>query len=241
VPYPDELPIPPRKLRIGWTTNASDPNVVTHTECVTAVKNAATLLESLGHDVVESRPSAWDDPEFNAQFSEHFVVAYGVWTAADIDRMTRWVGRPVTEDDVEPGTWAVASAGWSATGLQYLAAIEFLHSAARRLATWWADDGFDVLLTPTLTEPPPRLGEFPSTTDDPFTGLFHAAQLVPFCMPFNTTGQPAISVPLHWTADDLPVGVQLVGAFGEESLLLRLATQLEEAAPWAGRRPPTHA
>ena len=97
------------------------------------------------------------------------------------------------------------------------------------------------MLTPTLAEPPPRLGEFDATEDNPLNGMFRAANLVPFVVPFNITGQPAISLPLHETETGLPVGVQLVAATGREDLLIRVAAQLEAAAPWADRVPPVHA
>ena len=108
------------------------------------------------------------------------------------------------------------------------------------MAGWWTE-GHDLLLTPTIAEPPPPLGTFDSPPDNPLHGLFRAAELVPFTPPFNVTGQPAISLPLHWNDDGLPIGVQLVAPFGREDLLLRVAAQLEAAQPWADRRPPVHA
>ena len=108
------------------------------------------------------------------------------------------------------------------------------------MAAWWAG-GFDLLLTPTLPEPPPPLGTFTPTREDPVTTGIRASQFACFTSPFNMTGQPAISLPLHSTADGLPVGVQLVGAYGREDVLLRVAAQLEVAAPWAERRPAIHA
>src|SRR5512139_1536124 len=108
------------------------------------------------------------------------------------------------------------------------------------MASFWAT-GHDLLLTPTLPEPPLLLGQFAPTDDNPLAGLFRSAAVVPFVAPFNTTGQPAVSVPLHWTADGLPIGVQLVAAYGREDVLLRVASQLEAAAPWADRTPRVHA
>ena len=102
----------------------------------------------------------------------------------------------------------------------------------------WYEGGFDLLLTPTIAEPPPLLGEFDSPPDNPLHGLFRAAEVVPFTPAFNVTGQPAISLPLHWNAQGLPIGVQLVARYGREDVLLRVAAQLEEAVPWAARRPP---
>jgi amidase len=111
-----------------------------------------------------------------------------------------------------------------------------LHGATRKVAEWFTD--FDLLLTPTLAEPPPLLGEFDSPPDNPLHGLFRAAALVPFTPPFNVTGQPAISLPLHWNDAGLPIGVQLVAPYGREDVLIRVAAQLEQAQPWADRRPP---
>jgi amidase len=101
--------------------------------------------------------------------------------------------------------------------------------------------GFDLLLTPTIAEPPPTLGQFDSPADNPLAGLFRAAGLVPFTPPFNVTGQPGISLPLHWNSDGLPIGVQLVAPYGREDMLIQAAGQLEQAQPWADRRPPVSA
>jgi len=109
------------------------------------------------------------------------------------------------------------------------------------MAAWWAGDGFDLLLTPTLIELPPLLGSFDATPGDPIHGFSRGASFVAFTLPFNVTGQPAISLPLHWSASGLPVGVQLVAAYGREDVLVRIAAQLEDARPWRDRRPPIHA
>ena len=102
-------------------------------------------------------------------------------------------------------------------------------------------EGIDVLLTPTLGQTPAPLGTFDSPPEEPLTGLFRAADYVPFTPPFNVTGQPGISLPLHWNDAGLPIGSQFVGRFGDEETLLSLAGQLEAAAPWADRRPPVSA
>ena len=101
---------------------------------------------------------------------------------------------------------------------------------------WWAD-GWDLLLTPTLAEPPPLLSEFEPVAGDPSAPMRRAGRFVPFTPPFNMSGQPAISLPLHWNADGLPIGVQLVAAYGREDVLIRVAAQLEAAHPWADRHP----
>ncbi len=144
-------------------------------------------------------------------------------------------------EDVEPLTWALADVARAATAGDFLAARHGLQASARAVAQWYDDAGIDLLLTPTLAEPPPPLGSFDSPPDNPLHGLFRAAALVPFTPPFNVTGQPAISLPLYWNDDGLPIGVQLVARFGREDLLLRVAAQLEQLSPWAQRRPPVSA
>ena len=109
--------------------------------------------------------------------------------------------------------------------------LEALHRYARRLCTWWAD-GNDLLVTPTMAEPAPRIGELKGADVE------RIVRLVPYTAPFNVSGQPAIALPLHQTADGLPMGIQLVAAYGREDLLLRVAAQIEVNAPWVGRRPP---
>ncbi len=237
-PYVDELGTDPGRLRIGTTTVAS--GVDTAPECVAAVEATAALLESLGHEVEASAPKALAEDT-----TAPFITCFGVWTAADLAHLGDLVGEPVTADGVEPGTWAVAEMGRTVSGADYVRALEALHAIGRRFATWWADadeggDGFDLLLTPTIPELPPVLGQFGATADNPLQGLFRSAAIVPFTAPFNITGQPAISLPLH-TAEGLPVGVQLVAATGREDQLIAVASQLEAARPWAERRPPVHA
>ena len=231
-PYPDELLNTGRRLRIGFTTVAGDPACVTAPECVQAVQRTARHLESLGHQVKEARPAAWQSPESFEATLAHFMVAYGVWTAAELDRVAAMIGRPVTESDVEPGTWIIAEPGRSATGLAYLAAIESFHNVSRETAKFWSEEGFDLLLTPTVPEPPPLLGQF-HDDNNPLAGLMRSSQIIPFVAPFNITGQPAISLPLHMSEMGLPIGVQFVAASYREDLLLRLAAELETTMPWS--------
>jgi amidase len=137
--------------------------------------------------------------------------------------------------------WALAEQGRAHTGGALLAAHEEAQAGSRRIASWWADEGFDLLLTPTCAEPPPRLGEHHAPPDNPLMPIARATPFAIFTAGFNTTGQPAISLPLHQTPDGLPVDVQLVAAYGREDVLLRVGAQIEAAAPWADRTPPVHA
>jgi amidase len=236
-PYVEEVGADAGHLKVGLMTTPPGGQFETHPECVAAVRNAATALEELGHHIEESHPAEMDVPELVA----NFIVR---WTAAQDYNLKYWgsvIGRELGPDDVEPCTWALAEQGRSQTGGDFLLAIEEAQRSTRRLAAWWAEDGFDLLLTPTCAEPPPRLGEFEAPPDNPLAPLLRAIPFGTFTAGFNTTGQPAISLPLHMTRDGLPVGVQLVAAYGREDVLLRVAAQLEQARPWADRLPPVHA
>jgi amidase len=175
---------------------------------------------------------ALDDPEFLGEF----ITNWASGAAWNLDYWGRRTGKTIGPDDVETLTWALAEMGRSYSGAQYLSSREWLHTWARTAAEWW-QQGFDLLLTPTIAEPPPPLGSFDSPPDNPLQGLFRAASLVTFTPQFNVTGQPAISLPLHTNDDGLPIGVQLVAAYAREDLLIRVAGQCEAAQPWAQRRP----
>jgi amidase len=147
----------------------------------------------------------------------------------------------VLPEDVEPYLWTLACLESPVvTAEDYLEAAEWRQGWATRVAAWWRD-GFDLLLTPTVCEPPAPLAELTPDPARPWDLLERLAPHMAFTEPFNVTGQPAISLPLHSTPEGLPVGVQLVAELGREDLLLRVASQLEQAAPWSGRRPAHHA
>ncbi|MGO9559176.1 MAG: amidase [Acidimicrobiales bacterium] len=233
-PYAEEVGADPGHLRIGLMTTATTGEV--HPDCIAAATGTARLLESLGHTVEQSHPAALDDSDFTG----NFITLWSVGNAWNVDYWDRKYHREITEPEVEPLTWALVSMGRSFTGPQYLSAVEWLQSFSRSVQQWWAD-GYDLLLTPTIAEPPPTLGQFDSPADNPLAGLFRAGALVPFTPQFNVTGQPAISLPLSWNSEGLPIGSQLVGHFGGEDLLIRVAAQIEQAHPWADRRPQVHA
>lgn len=167
-------------------------------------------------------------------------MAWFAGAAAGLDAFGAAIGRSITADDVEPLTWAMAEAGRAVTAEQYLAAVASMERFGRDVAAWW-DGGFDLLLTPTLAEPPVPLGTFASPPDEPLAGFLRAGAFTPFTPPFNATGQPAVSLPWRENADGLPIGVHLVAAYGREDVLVRVASQVEAAHPWASRRPPVHA
>jgi amidase len=220
-------------LRIALTVTAPNGAEV-HADCVAAARAAAELCSSLGHEVVE------DSPEVDADtVTGHFI---NVWAAGNAWTMGDWeerLGRAGTADDVEPLTWALVEMGRSIAAGQYLKSVQELQKVTRVIGRFQED--YDLILTPTLGEPPVPLGTFDSPPDQPLLGLLRAAAFVPFTPIGNITGQPAISLPLHLNGDGLPIGVQFAARLGDEETLLSLAGQLEQAAPWADRTPAVHA
>ncbi len=235
-PFLEEVQSDPPPLRIGVRTNAGA-MAATDAECVAAAEDAARLLESLGHTVEEASPAALEEDVMSI-----FMTIFSTNVVADLDEIARRAGREVTQVDVEPITWMYRDLGAATTGAQYAAAINAMHAWTRRMAVWWTDDGFDLLLTPTLAEPPPELGDLVvRDADDLFRAAARAVPFAAYTAPFNVTGQPAMSVPLYFSTSNLPIGVQLVADANREDLLLRVAGQLERARPWADRRPVVHA
>jgi amidase len=224
---------PLQGLRVAVMTTSPTGSPV-DADCVAAVQATAALCESLGHRVEESA-LAVDGDAFTAHFVNQWACA-NAWAIADWEGR---LGRSVAEEDLEPLSWALIALGRAIDGGTYLRSVQELQRISRQIADYF--EGIDVLLTPTLAEPPAPLGTFDSPPGEPLTGLFRAAAYVPFTPPFNVTGQPGISLPLHWNEAGLPIGVQFVGRFGDEETLLSLSGQLEEAAPWSGRRPPVAA
>jgi len=233
--YRTEVGADPGKLRIGMLTRASFGEI--HPECVSATEGAAKLLESLGHEVEESYPEALFDPELRAR---RLPLGRSLF-AGTIRGLSEILGRPATRDDVEPYTWSATELLPSATVDQYTAAMQWVMGLWRRRVLQWWSAGFDLLLTPTVWEPPATLESMIPVEGKPLELMTRIDRQVSFTSPFNMTGQPAISLPLHWTPAGLPVGIQLVGAIGREDLLIRVASQLEQARPWIHRRPPVHA
>jgi amidase len=204
--------------------------------CLAAVERSARVVADLGHVVEESHPDALDDHDSVLQYVT--VVSSNV--ARALDAWSARIGTPIGSGDVETLTWILAERGRSTSAADLLATLEWVHAYGRRLAAWW-QRGFDVLLTPSTAAPAPKIGYLTSTPEEPLRAFMRAAPYGAFTFPFNMSGQPAISLPTHWTTDDVPVGTQLVAAYGREDLLLRLAAQIEGAAPWNGRRPRVHA
>lgn len=229
-----QLDAAPERLRIAcwsqpWSGHAADPEVAAATEAT------ARILADLGHEVV------WDRPAFDFEpFLDAMTDIWSTTNAHTIDAMAARLGREVDESTVELPTLESVHYGRSMGSQRLLSALEHVNALARIVGDFFAR--YDVLLTPTLAALPARLGEYDAAASTPPRELFASwAYLESFLPVFNATGQPAISLPLHQGAGGLPIGMQLVGRFGAEGLLLRLSSALAEALPWHGRVPPIHA
>ena len=237
-PYVDEVGADPGRLRIGLMTDSpGGSRSPVHPDCVAAAEAAGPAARVARPRRRGVAPQGAGRPRLHRPLHHHLGGRRGVEPRL-LEPAHRRRRSPPTTSSRSPGRsprWAGRAA--RPTGSS---AREWLQVNAREVAGWWTE-GHDLLLTPTIAEPPPPLGTFDSPPDNPLHGLFRAAEVVPFTPPFNVTGQPAISLPLHWNDDGLPIGVQLVAPFGREDLLLRVAAQLEAAQPWADRRPPVHA
>lgn len=223
-PWAREVGAPPGSLRIGFQTKS--PVGPVDAECAAAVTGAARRLETLGHAVEEVQVSALDDMSLMGGFGIVMMSA----VARDVERWSERLGRALGPDDLEPLNWMLAERGRELSATGFVAAVEAIQAYARKLCGWW-EDGFDVLVTPTVPEVTPALGWL--APDVPVDTLMQRmASFTAFCAPFNASGQPAMSLPLHRTAEGVPVGVQLVAAYGCEDVLVRLGSQLESADPW---------
>lgn len=220
---------PPRSLSIGLVEAMPEGSPV-HADCLTALHEAGRLCAELGHEV---EPARYPDVDYEALFQAHcLVIAAG--SAATIDAETARRGRPLGEGEVESSTYDAAEFARQRSAVDYGKAVAAFHAIGRRMAVLL--QRFDVLLTPTLAEPPAELGRF--STSLPFMELRRKVSAYAGFLPTaNYTGQPAMTLPLHWNGDGLPIGIHVLGPFGGERLLFALAGQLEMARPWIHRRP----
>ncbi|HSR86976.1 MAG TPA: amidase family protein [Streptosporangiaceae bacterium] len=232
-PLAGEVRADPGRLRIGLLDRPGGEGFLDHPECRAAVAGGGRLLESVGHHVDGSAPPAMFDPDF----IHHFTLIIAADTETSMREFEAALGRPIEDDEIEPRNAVYRAIGRTLEVVTYLQSRAWLGTWARKMADWW--NQYDLLVTPTVGAPPPELGWFTAAGEE--TEGARVVSFIPYTAQFNMTGQPAISLPLHWTPDGLPVGVQLVAAFGREDLLIRVASQLEHAAPWADQRPPVHA
>jgi amidase len=231
--YASEVGADPGRLRIGlWNRLPATLDGVLHPECQRAVEETGKLLESLGHDVELAHPAVLDDPKTSTIFNRIWPVRL----LAALQYFERKLEKKAGPDNLDPDTlyWLDRAHGVSAT--EYVLALEDMDAFTRAFAGWW-HAGYDVLLTPTTGTLTPKLGALGMDA----ARLKTSALWWPFTPFFNMAGQPAISLPLHWTAEGLPVGVQLGAAYAREDVLIQLAAQLEQARPWSARIPSVHA
>ena len=249
-PFLDEVSTPPQRLRIAFTTRPMLGGAV-HPDCVSAVARTVELLRSLGHVVEEAAPG------FDGRaFARNFMLMVAGECRGDIDEAARLSGRTPTAAGFEPTTWALGLLGRSISASDFVTATRALQMDARRIGRFFTE--WEVLLTPTVSSPPPLVGSLqPSARDRTVLSLLgrmnagrlldmmgmldeaaaNAFEFTPWTPVFNVTGQPAMSVPLEWNRQGLPVGLHFVGRFGEENTLFQLAGQLEQAQPWSDRTP----
>ncbi len=236
-PYGEEVGADPGKLRIGlWTEPMVDGPVDLDPQVTAAVRDTATLLEGLGHEVSEPDLSALRGFDLLSPF----LVRWAAGQAAIAEQLEMATGAKIGPDDVEPLTWALIEKGRGYTAGQYLLAVG-QHQMASRLIAGVFDGGYDLLLSPTMGEQPPPLGSFDDSGPEPMAAFGRGFVDGCFTAIWNATGQPAISLPLHWSEEGLPMGSQLIAPYGREDLLLRVAAQLEAEHPWADRVPPVFA
>ncbi len=232
-PFAQEVSADPGHLRIAFATQTLT-GVPLHPDCVAAVRDAAALCTDLGHELAEAAPAI--DGE---RLTQAFDTVWAAGCARTLDGLSRLHDRELTPALFEPLTWALYDRGRRVSASDYLLAVADLQQASRDVARFLLD--YDLWLTPTLGEPPLPLGALAPAPDDPLAGYFRAFAFVPFTPLANASGQPAMSVPLYWNSEGLPVGVHFLAPFGDEATLFRLAAQLEAARPWANRRPPLSA
>jgi amidase len=217
------------RLRVGMFVG--NPETPGAPEARDAVEGCARLLTDLGHDVHDGYPSVLDSNELASLLG----VSVAVSVARELAVIEERTGSPVGPDGVEPATWMFAERGRATSAVDYVANIDAMHRYSRTLCSWWDVDGNDLLITPTMAEAAPPIGELKGASVE------RIVRLVPYTSPYNVSGQPGIALPLHWTRDDMPVGIQLIAPIGREDMLIRVAAQLEAAQPWQDRVPPIHA
>jgi amidase len=225
-----EIGADPGRLRIAVATRPWSGHPVDR-ECLDAVAQAAKLCADFGHHLEEASPVI--DEELHSQARRIIRAAN---TRATLEARGKRLGREVRPEDVETITWLTAEIARNLTAADYAWAIRAAHQIGRVVGRFFTQ--YDVLLTPTMCHPPPKLGLLGMSGSDPDVYWKAHPRAVAFTALFNTAGNPAMSVPLYWSADGLPIGVQFAAGFGEEATLIRLAAQLESARPWAERRPP---
>ncbi|MEJ2727241.1 MAG: amidase [Deltaproteobacteria bacterium] len=253
-PYMQEIETHPGQLKIAFNIQSPIDTDV-HPECIRAVEKTVSLLEELGHRVEDARP------KINGQaLAEGFLILYSAEVATIFDALVPLLGRKVRASDVETVTWTLGLMGRIYSADQIVKAKHEWELAGRIMGRF--HETYDLYLTPTVAYPPVKIGELAlKPIERVLLKVINSLRLgrlliasgvtdkleienlskTPFTELANFTGQPAMSVPLHWTPDNLPCGAQFMGRYGDEATLLQLAAQLEKAQPWFDKRPPIFA
>ncbi|PCI34242.1 MAG: amidase [Alphaproteobacteria bacterium] len=229
--YLSEVTTAPGKLKIAWTAESWG-NGPVDSDVVSALEDTVRLLGDLGHTLENNRPE-FDTESFWVATSDIWAANLSLWVSASAELL----GKDITPDLVEKSIMACYEHGKSMSAPQFIAAMGVMNQVTRTVAPFF--ETYDILATPVMARAPQDLG-YLNADQDGWTAQSwtnHIFDFAPFTPLFNTTGQPAISLPLGQSPEGLPIGIQFVAAYGKEDLLFRLAGQLEEAAPWAGRRP----
>jgi amidase len=229
-PFASEVGRDPGRLRIAFSRHTPAGERIAE-DCEAALEAAARLLDAQGHHLEET-PLDF----VPADLGTAFRLVIGANTRMAVDSYASTKKRQPSAEQFERITWMYYEAGNQSTAADYVRAVAVLHRTGRMIAEFF--QRYDLLLTPTLPRPPERLGVFDMNTSDPDSYGKAVALFTSFTAPFNVSGNPAVSIPLHWNAQGLPIGIQLAGRYADEATLLRVASQLEQAAPWFDRTPP---
>jgi len=228
-PFHDEVATSPGKLRIAVQTqawNGFDPDP----DCLAALDDAKRLCQELGHEVEEAPFEV--DP---ARLAPATLTILSASTLAMMEERAEKLGRPLSEDDVEPGTWALSALARQRSATHYVNALKTIHAVGRELAGHL--ESYDAILSPTMAAPPVPLGVLSLSNPNREEQGPALLRSVGYTQLANAAGNPAMSVPLFWSDSGLPIGVQFMGRMNDEATLFRLAGQLETARPWFDRRP----
>ena len=220
-----------KKLRIGFTIKSLGGSDL-HPDCVAAVEKTVAFCKELGHEVL---PMEIEIPFSGKQLAKVFSTIWAVCTTTPLASVERMTGKAIATDAIEPLTRALYEQGKKISAIDYEMTRFMMHRVARSVNKVF--EPIDIWISATLASPPVPVGTFAQSEEDPMLPMRKGAEFAPMTALFNISGQPAASVPVHWNAANLPIGVQLVSKFGDEASIFQLAAQLEELVRWEQKRP----
>jgi len=226
----------PRRLRVALFDDLSPFGLAVAPQCASAVESVARHLEGLGHEIERAHPPMFDTPP-TLDDPDALLAATAVFFTWYVDHLERRTGATFTKADVEPYTWSLVERGRKASAFALYQLMEWMNNTAAAIERWWRSAGFDLVLSPTVPELPPLLGDSAYSDQDPTRPLVRSVALCAFTYWCNWTGDPAISLPLAWSSEGLPIGIQLAAPCGRDDRLLGLSRQLEESLEWRHHTP----